>query len=208
MSEEKRFNLPEIDPKYIRQTWLTHWGLVTHICSSKLTIIGPDNGVSSGLNQYWNIVISKFREKNQINLWQNSHDFIQENAFENDVCEMVANLSRPQCVDIVKLLYIRIMLIQITFQRDCIARRWVRCIKCLIISVWWVPCALVSCYTIRVKRRFDCAMHMAWFLRLLLLLIKPLYVCIYISLFLLSYRVIPHYWLIQYFNVSKFSESR
>ena len=25
---------------------LTHWGRVTHICVSKLTIIGPDNGLA------------------------------------------------------------------------------------------------------------------------------------------------------------------
>ena len=28
--------------------WLTHWGRVTHICVSKLTIIGSDNGLSPG----------------------------------------------------------------------------------------------------------------------------------------------------------------
>ena len=28
-------------------SWLTHWGRVTHICVSKLTIIGLDNGLSS-----------------------------------------------------------------------------------------------------------------------------------------------------------------
>ena len=30
---------------------LTHWGQVTHICISKLTIIGPDNGLSPGRRQ-------------------------------------------------------------------------------------------------------------------------------------------------------------
>ena len=30
---------------------LTHWGRVTHICVSKLTIIGPDNGLSPGRHQ-------------------------------------------------------------------------------------------------------------------------------------------------------------
>ena len=30
---------------------LTHWGRVTHICVSKLTIIGSDNGLSPGLRQ-------------------------------------------------------------------------------------------------------------------------------------------------------------
>ena len=31
--------------------YLTHWGRVTHICVSKLTIIGPDNGLSPGRRQ-------------------------------------------------------------------------------------------------------------------------------------------------------------
>ena len=30
-----------------RWTWLTHWGRVTHICVSKLAIIGSDNGLST-----------------------------------------------------------------------------------------------------------------------------------------------------------------
>ena len=39
---------------------LTHWGRVMHICVSKLTIIGSDNGLSPPnhyLNEWWNIVI-------------------------------------------------------------------------------------------------------------------------------------------------------
>ena len=37
-------------------TWLTHWGRVTHICVSELTIIGSDNGLSPGrrLAIIWN----------------------------------------------------------------------------------------------------------------------------------------------------------
>ena len=38
-----------------KDTWvcffLTHWGRVTHICVSKLTIIGSDNGLSPGRRQ-------------------------------------------------------------------------------------------------------------------------------------------------------------
>ena len=30
---------------------LTHWGRVTHICVSKLTIIGSDNGLSPGRHE-------------------------------------------------------------------------------------------------------------------------------------------------------------
>ena len=32
-------------------SYLTHWGRVTHICVSKLTIIGSDNGLSPGRRQ-------------------------------------------------------------------------------------------------------------------------------------------------------------
>ena len=82
---------------------------MTHICFSKLTIIGSDNGLSPGWRQaiIWSsepmleyyIVNSKLRNKLQWNLNRNSYIFIQENTFENVVCEMVAILSRPQCVE-------------------------------------------------------------------------------------------------------------
>ena len=39
-----------------KQPQLTHWGRVTHICVSELTIIGSDNGMSPGRRQaiIWN----------------------------------------------------------------------------------------------------------------------------------------------------------
>ena len=47
----------------LHQYDLTHWGRVTHICVSKLTIMGSDSSLSPGLpapshylNQWWNIV--------------------------------------------------------------------------------------------------------------------------------------------------------
>ena len=56
-------------------------------------LIGP----SHYLNQCWNIVNSHFRNKFQWNLKRNSCVFIQENVFENVVCEMVSILPRAQC---------------------------------------------------------------------------------------------------------------
>ena len=38
-------------PSIITSEWLTDWGRVTHICVSKLTIIGSDNGLSPGRRQ-------------------------------------------------------------------------------------------------------------------------------------------------------------
>ena len=62
------------------------------------------------LCQFWNIVNSNLRNKLQRILKRNSLIFIQENAFENMVCEMAAILSRPQCVinNLVKWIYYRI----------------------------------------------------------------------------------------------------
>ena len=83
---------------------LTHWGRVTHICVGKLINIGSDNGLSPGRRQAnhlslcWNIVNSTLRNKLQWNINRNWYISIQENAFENVVCEMSAILSRPQCV--------------------------------------------------------------------------------------------------------------
>ena len=77
---------------------------MTHICVGKLTTIGSDNGLSPGRRQaiIWTIAgILLFRPlgtKFKWNLNRNSYVFIQENSFENVVCEMAAILSRPQCV--------------------------------------------------------------------------------------------------------------
>ena len=38
-------------PRSIRHCRLTHWGRVTHICVSKITIIGSDNGLSPDRRQ-------------------------------------------------------------------------------------------------------------------------------------------------------------
>ena len=46
------------------------------------------------LNQCWNIVNWAHRNKSHWNIHQNTKLFIQENAFENIVCEMAAILSR------------------------------------------------------------------------------------------------------------------
>ena len=83
---------------------LTLKSRVTHICVSKLTSIGPYNGLSPGrpqpyLNQYWNNCNLDVRNKIQWILKRNSCIPIEDNAFENVVCEMAEILSRPQCVN-------------------------------------------------------------------------------------------------------------
>ena len=50
-------------------------------------------------NQCWNIVNWTLGNKLQWNFNRNSSIFIEENTFENVVCEMLYISSRPQCVN-------------------------------------------------------------------------------------------------------------
>ena len=64
---------------------------MTHICVSKLSIHGSDNGLSPGRrNQCWNIVNLILGNKLHWNLNRNQYIFIQENAFENVVWKVLA----------------------------------------------------------------------------------------------------------------------
>ena len=84
---------------------LTHWGRMTHTCVGELTTIGSGNGLSPGrrqaiyLNQCWHTINSNLRNKFQWNRKRNSYILIQENVFENVVCEIASILPRPQCVN-------------------------------------------------------------------------------------------------------------
>ena len=88
---------------FIQHDAITHWGHVTHLCISKLTIIASDNALpvpSHYLSQkLWIIVIWTLGNKLQWNSNRNQFIFIQENAFENVVWKMVVILSRSQCVN-------------------------------------------------------------------------------------------------------------
>ena len=83
-----------------RKNWflpirINHWSRVTHICVGKLIIIGSDNGLSPARRQaiiWTNAAILLIRPLG-------TNIFIQENAFENIVCEMAFILTRPQCVN-------------------------------------------------------------------------------------------------------------
>ena len=46
-----QFHLGENTYRCLTKYGLTHWGRVTHICVSKLTIIGSDDGLSPGRRQ-------------------------------------------------------------------------------------------------------------------------------------------------------------
>ena len=83
---------------------LTHWGRVMHICVSKLTIIGSDNGLSPGRRQaiIWTnagiLLIWALETTFSEIVIEIQTFFIEEKAFEKVVCEKAAILSLPQRV--------------------------------------------------------------------------------------------------------------
>ena len=79
---------------------LTHWGRVSHICVSKLTIVASYNGLSPGRRQafIWINAGILLTRTLGTNLKRILHIFTQENAFEIVACWMVAMLFRPQYV--------------------------------------------------------------------------------------------------------------
>ena len=77
---------------------------MTHICISKLTIIGSDDGLSLGWHQA--IIWTNDGLLSIETLGTNFSEIVikietfsnKEKAFENAICEMVAILSQPQWV--------------------------------------------------------------------------------------------------------------
>ena len=90
-----------IMPYAVVVSCLTHWGRVTQICVSKLTIIGSNNGLSPSRRQaiIWTnagVLLIGPLSTNFSDILIGIH--IQENTLENVVCEMASILSQPQCV--------------------------------------------------------------------------------------------------------------
>ena len=87
------------------QTWVTQWGQVTHICASKLTITGSDNGLSPGRHQAitWTnariLLIGPLgRNFNEILIEIYTFSF-RKLHLKTVVWKTAAILSRPQCVN-------------------------------------------------------------------------------------------------------------
>ena len=79
---------------------------MTHICNSKVTIIGSDNGLLPvgrqaiiGTNDGLLLIGPLGINCSEIFIKLLQFFFIQENAFENVVCKMAAILSWSQCVN-------------------------------------------------------------------------------------------------------------
>ena len=83
-------------------SFLTHWGQVTHICVSKLTIIGSGNGLSPGRRQaiIWTsagiLLIEPLGTNFNEILIEIIYSFIKKNTFENLVRKTAAILFQPQ----------------------------------------------------------------------------------------------------------------
>ena len=95
-----------LPPHLPRADKLIHWGRVTHICISRLAIIGSNNGLMPDrhqaiiwiyLNQCWNVVNWTLGNEFEWNLNWNIYIFIQEHAFENVFWKMASILPLPQC---------------------------------------------------------------------------------------------------------------
>ena len=102
---------------------LTHWGRVTHICISKLTISGSDNGLPPDRRQaiIWTIAGILLIGPLRTNFSEISIEiltFKKKNAFESVVCETAAILPRPQCVNL-NINYSH----QVSFTRTCVVSR-------------------------------------------------------------------------------------
>ena len=76
------------------------------ICVGNLIIIGSENSLSPGRRQaiIWTndgiLLIGPLGTNFSEILIENSWGFLQENAFENIICEMAAILWEPQCVNL------------------------------------------------------------------------------------------------------------
>ena len=85
------------------RTALTHLGRRTHICVSKMALIGSDNGLPPGRRQaiIWTNagIYSIHTVGTNSSEIASSYIFVQENAPENIICEMGDIVSRPHCVN-------------------------------------------------------------------------------------------------------------
>ena len=81
---------------------LTHWDQVTHLCTSKLTTIGSDNGLSAPSIIWTNhgILFIRTLGANFNEIFNEIHTFSFKKMHVNmSSGKMAAILSRPQCVD-------------------------------------------------------------------------------------------------------------
>ena len=94
-----------------RLHFLTHWGRMTHICVSKLNIIGSDNGLSPGWGQaiIWTndeILLIEPLETNFNQIFIEIDTF----SFKKIDLEMSSGKWRPFCLGVNMLILVRVQL--------------------------------------------------------------------------------------------------
>ena len=100
--------------------YLTHCGLVTHICVSKLTIIGSDNGLSPGRHQAiiwpnaWILLETNFSE-----ILSEIHIF----SFKKIHLKMSSGKRRPFCLGLKVLIHCGLVMPYININLD---QQWLR----------------------------------------------------------------------------------
>ena len=93
--------LPIISLSEQKDTILNHWGRVTRICVSELTIIGPDNGSLPGRSQtitWTNVVLLLIAPLGTMEFESNIHTFRLKKYIWKRCLPHGSFLSRPQCV--------------------------------------------------------------------------------------------------------------
>ena len=131
---------------------LTHWGRVTHICVSKLTIIGSDNGLSPGQRQaiIWNNAGLLLIEPIGTNFSEISIG-IQRFSFKEMHLNMSSAKWRPFCLGLNELKYLNtaqchynmVNFLRNPHDRHPTAFPFVRDMGCLLWLNWFTFC---HCY--------------------------------------------------------------
>ena len=122
---------------YHQYICLTHWGRVTHICVSKLTIIGSDNGLSPGRRKaiIWTnagILLIRTIGINFSEILSKIHTF----AFKKMCLKMSSGKRRPFCLRLNVLTY------EDTYEKHI----WLECSLC-------IPQCLVMLLTVHPEAR-------------------------------------------------------
>ena len=126
---------------------LTHWGRVTHICVSKLTIIGSDNGLSPNRRQaiIWTnagiLLIGPLRTNFSEILIE-----IYVFSFKKIHLKLSSGIWLPFCLGLNVLKH------REPYANICIVHQLLSSVTCIILAVWGsflnTPCLVITLYVL------------------------------------------------------------
>ena len=126
--------------------YLTHWGRVTHICVSKLTIIGSDNGLSPGRRQaiIWTnvgILLNGTLGIYFSEILSEIHTF----SFKKMHLKMSSAKRRPFCLGL-----------NVLTMHICVSEQWHRRFR------WWlVACSVSNQVLVFYEKKFSYLCHLS-----------------------------------------------